>query len=94
MSSTLSNFRYLEAMAIYLDNNATTPLAPEVVSAIRQACEDAWANPSSGYKRGREAKAQYIFYDSKSCSFSLMYTHAILSFPRSFLAVNHRSNKN
>ena len=44
-------------MAIYLDNNATTPLAPEVVSAIRQACEEAWANPSSGYKRGREAKS-------------------------------------
>ena len=69
MSSTLSNFRYLEAMAIYLDNNATTPLAPEVVSAIRQACEDAWANPSSGYKRGREAKAQYIYYDSTYVSF-------------------------
>ena len=44
-------------MAIYLDNNATTPLAPEVISAIRQACEEAWANPSSGYKRGREAKS-------------------------------------
>ena len=54
MSSTLSYFRF---MAIYLDNNATTPLASEVVSAIRQACEEAWANPSSGYKRGREAKS-------------------------------------
>ena len=49
-------------MAIYLDNNATTPLAPEVVSAIRQACEDAWANPSSGYKRGREAKAWVLCF--------------------------------
>ena len=69
MSSTLSNFRYLEAMAIYLDNNATTPLAPEVVSAIRQACEDSWANPSSGYTRGLEAKAQFIYYDSKLLGF-------------------------
>ena len=56
-------------MAIYLDNNATTPLALEVISAIRLACEDAWANPSSGYKRGREAKAQYIFYDRKLLAF-------------------------
>ena len=80
MSSTLSNFRYLEAMAIYLDNNATTPLAPEVVSAIRQACEDAWANPSSGYKRGREAKAQYIYYDSKLLAFlKYVMVHLFLS---------------
>ena len=57
MSSTLSYFRSVFLMAIYLDNNATTPLASEVVSAIRLACEDAWANPSSGYKRGRDAKA-------------------------------------
>ena len=44
--------------SIYLDNNATTPLAPEVVSAIRDACQESWGNPSSGYKRGRDAKAQ------------------------------------
>ena len=43
---------------IYLDNNATTPLAPEVINAIRDACLETWGNPSSGYKRGREAKAQ------------------------------------
>ena len=44
--------------AIYLDYNATTPLAPEVTEAITIACKDAWANPSSGYKRGQEAKIQ------------------------------------
>ena len=43
---------------IYLDYNATTPVAQEVVKAIASAFEDAWANPSSGYKRGREAKLQ------------------------------------
>ena len=43
---------------IYLDYNATTPVAPEVVKAIGSALEDAWANPSSGYKQGREAKLQ------------------------------------
>ena len=43
---------------IYLDYNATTPLAPEVVEAITSACQDAWANPSSGYKRGQKAKLQ------------------------------------
>jgi hypothetical protein len=43
---------------IYLDNNATTPLAPEVIKAIRDACQDMWANPSSGYTSGNNAKDQ------------------------------------
>ena len=43
---------------IYLDYNATTPVAPEVVKAITSAFEDGWANPSSGYKRGQVAKLQ------------------------------------
>ena len=43
-------------MVIFLDNNATTPLAPEVVEAIRMSCQNFWANPSSNYNRGRETK--------------------------------------
>ena len=44
-------------MVIFLDNNATTPLAPEVVNVIKDALETAWVNPSSGYERGRKTKA-------------------------------------
>lgn len=39
---------------IYLDYNATTPLAPEVIQAISEALQDAWGNPSSNYIAGEE----------------------------------------
>ena len=38
---------------IYLDNNATTRPAPQVVEALREACEDLWANPSSVHRFGQ-----------------------------------------
>ena len=41
---------------VYLDHNATTPLAPEVVDAIT-ASLGLWANPSSSYPAGRAAAA-------------------------------------
>jgi cysteine desulfurase len=41
---------------IYLDYNATTPPAPEVVDAMRGAL-DAWGNPSSAHTYGRRARA-------------------------------------
>jgi len=44
--------------AIYLDYNATTPLAPEVVECMRDALSESWANPSSPYPNGQKAKAQ------------------------------------
>ena len=37
---------------VYLDFNATTPLAPEVLEAITSALKDAWGNPSSSYHAG------------------------------------------
>lgn len=43
---------------IYLDHNASTPLAPEVVLAMRPWLEGATGNPSSGHvygRRGRDA---------------------------------------
>lgn len=49
-------FWFVKGM-IFLDNNATTPMAPEVINGILRTCQDAWANPSSSYKRGREAKS-------------------------------------
>jgi cysteine desulfurase len=42
---------------IYLDYQATTPLAPEAVAAMRPWLEDKFANPHSPHKLGREAAA-------------------------------------
>ncbi len=41
---------------IYLDHNATTPLAPEVRAAMLPFMESEFGNPSSGYALGRRAK--------------------------------------
>jgi cysteine desulfurase len=41
---------------IYLDHNATTPLAPEVVEAMVAALRDLWGNPSSAHPYGAEAR--------------------------------------
>ena len=40
---------------MYLDYNATTPLAPEVETAVRESLS-LWGNPSSGYKTGERAR--------------------------------------
>ena len=37
---------------VYLDYNATTPLAPEVLDVITTVLRDAWGNPSSGHHAG------------------------------------------
>ena len=42
---------------IYLDYQATTPLAPEVVAAMRPWAEQHFANPHSPSRAGREAAA-------------------------------------
>lgn len=41
---------------IYLDNNATTRVAPEVLEAMRPWTDEAYGNPSAGYRLGREAR--------------------------------------
>lgn len=41
---------------IYLDSNATTEPAPEVVDAVTRALREHWANPSSVHRAGGEAK--------------------------------------
>uniref|UniRef100_H2Z5N5 Selenocysteine lyase n=1 Tax=Ciona savignyi TaxID=51511 RepID=H2Z5N5_CIOSA len=41
---------------IYLDYNATAPLADEVVQSITEALTSAWGNPSSSHEAGRRAK--------------------------------------
>ena len=44
-------------MTIYLDYQATAPLAPEAAAAMRPWLEDKFANPHSSHKLGREAAA-------------------------------------
>ncbi len=43
-------------MKIYLDYNATTPVAPEVFNAMLPYLKEKFGNPSSGYTYGLEAK--------------------------------------
>jgi cysteine desulfurase len=42
---------------IYLDNNATTRVDPEVIEAMRPFLDELYANPSSNYSFGRKARA-------------------------------------
>ena len=41
---------------IYLDNNATTQVAPEVFAAMRPYLCEFFGNPSSAHTLGREMK--------------------------------------
>ena len=41
---------------IYLDYNATTPHAPEVIAAMRPFLENEFGNPSSSHRFGAVAK--------------------------------------
>ncbi|KAM7160360.1 selenocysteine lyase isoform 6-T12 [Macrochelys suwanniensis] len=41
---------------VYMDYNATTPMAPEVIQTVTKAMHEAWGNPSSSYTAGRKAK--------------------------------------
>lgn len=41
---------------IYLDHNASTPLAPEVIEAMTEAFVDAYGNPGSRHAAGRIAR--------------------------------------
>ncbi len=41
---------------IYLDNNATTKLAPEVREAILPWLDDSYGNPSAGYRLGKASR--------------------------------------
>lgn len=43
-------------MAVYLDYNATTPVAPTVVQKITDTLNDKWGNPSSCYELGVKCK--------------------------------------
>lgn len=44
-------------MNVYLDNAATTPMAPEVIDAMIPIMRDVFGNPSSSHSFGRKSKA-------------------------------------
>lgn len=44
-------------MKVYLDNAATTPMAPEVIEAMTEVMKNNYGNPSSIHSFGRDAKA-------------------------------------
>jgi cysteine desulfurase len=72
---------------IYLDYQATTPVAPEVAEAMRPWIEEKFANPHSPYRWGREAAAaievareqveQAIGLDGGSLAFTGSATEAL-----------------
>ena len=43
-------------MRVYLDNAATTPIAPEVIDVMTSILRDIFGNPSSIHQEGRQAK--------------------------------------
>ncbi len=42
---------------VYLDHNATTPVDPAVIAAMRPALEESYGNPSSVHRFGQQARA-------------------------------------
>lgn len=44
-------------MRVYLDNAATTPMAPEVIEVMYEVMKNNFGNPSSQHSFGRESKA-------------------------------------
>lgn len=44
-------------MKVYLDNAATTPMAPEVIERMTEVMRDHYGNPSSTHSFGRDARA-------------------------------------
>ncbi len=52
---------------IYLDNNATTQPAPQVVEAMLEALREGWANPSSIHRFGQEARRRVDLARQQVC---------------------------
>jgi cysteine desulfurase len=85
-------------MFCYLDNNATTRVAPEVIDAMVPFLRDNWGNPSSAYQFGnkvgkdiekaREHVAALIHADPKEVVFTSCGTESNNSAIHSALVVN------
>jgi cysteine desulfurase len=84
----------------YLDNNATTKIAPEVLEAMLPFLRDQWGNPSSAYsfgsrvaKRVEEARsrlAELLNSDTRDLVFTSCGTESNNSAIHSALALNPR----
>ena len=84
---------------IYLDNNATTRLVPEVVAAVSHALRDAWGNPSSQHGPGqvaarsiadaRDALSRLVAAPASAISFTSGATEANEGVLRHFLSTGH-----
>ena len=55
--------------AVYLDHNATTPVAPGVVDEMLDALRSAWANPSSTHAPGQAARRLLVDARARVASF-------------------------
>ncbi|MCL4110262.1 UNVERIFIED_CONTAM: hypothetical protein GTU68_038618 [Idotea baltica] len=60
----------MSAPAIYLDNNATTAIDPEVLAVVSEICQTAFANPGSQHGFGRAARN--VLEDSRDCIAELL----------------------
>src|SRR5664279_2909671 len=51
------NWVYMAMNRVYMDANATTPLVPEVLAAMRPWFEEKFGNPSSIHFNGQQARS-------------------------------------
>src|SRR5829696_891407 len=58
-------------MRVYFDNNATTPLAPDVLEAVIAASRDQFGNASSVHHFGQRAKS--VLDDARSSVAALIH---------------------
>ena len=60
-------------MKVYLDNAATTAMAPEVVEAMVPVMSDLYGNPSSTHHKGRETRSHLEMARKKIAKHLLIY---------------------
>jgi cysteine desulfurase len=59
---------------LYLDNNATTPMLPEVGEAMRPYLTDVYGNPASAHRAGR--RARQALEDAREQTAAILGAHA------------------
>ncbi|MEO6600238.1 MAG: cysteine desulfurase family protein [Polyangiaceae bacterium] len=64
----------MSSAPVYLDWNATTPPHPEVLRAMERAAREAWGNPASVHRVGRQARA--LVEDAREKLAELCAVHA------------------
>ena len=72
----------MKTSRIYLDYNASTPIAPEVAEAMRPFLAEAFGNPSSVHWAGTPAKAALEKARGQVAALLACESSAGTSFPR------------